>query len=210
MAMNFEQPEDIAGGGGNFVDKPGVYHMLVTDTDENPAKKDGSPLDAVKVSLSCLTGTNPEQKDRSFDLLMWAPEEGGGEMPNKIRSRFALATCLIGHHQPKQKTSVETSDAIGRQLVCKLRWRQKKDDVSGEWKDTDRLELSFADIWHVDDPEVAKTGIKLDQDSLAMIPAALRKPVTQAVKAGGNGVVTNPAAAVTSTRGGATVDLSSV
>jgi hypothetical protein len=100
-------------------------------------------------------------------------------------------------------------------VVVKLAYRQKKDEVTGQWVDTNRVDLHYSDIWHVDDAEVAKTGVVLDADSLKMIPAALRKavPVNGATVANGNGSVagavkTAPVNAVGSTRGG--VDLSNV
>jgi hypothetical protein len=105
------------------------------------------------------------------------------------------------------RVSVEPTDAVGRQLVCKLSWRQKKDEATGKWVDSDRVDLHYSDIWHVDDLDVAKiSGLTLDAASLAMIPVELRKPVTQV--ANGSGVATSAVAPVSSTRSG--VDLSAV
>jgi hypothetical protein len=210
MGLVIEQPEEL-NSGGNFVNKPGVYHMLVISVDENPAKDDGTPLDMLKVGLSCLTGTNPDQKDRSFELKLWHPKPSDtNDMAKKKQTRFCLATCLIGHHQPGARVSVEPTDAVGRQLVCKLSWQRvntKKQDDKGKdiWVDSDEyVELHYSDIWHVDDMDVAKiSGLTLDAASLAMIPSELRKPVTQAAAVG-----TSAVAPVSSTRSG--VDLSAV
>ena len=211
MAMIFEQPEELDKGGGNFVDKPCHCHMLVIEVDENPASKAGEPMDAVKVVLSCLASTDPSQKDRTFNLLMWAPDphdEKRAKRSSMTRYNFSAATCLIGHHDPGKVTSVETTDAVGRQVVCELGWKQTFNEDKKTFEDTDRIDLKFSNIWHVDDIKVGKiSGLKLDTDALAAIPPALRKPVTHSP--GGNGTVTRPAAAVTSARGGA-VDLSSV
>jgi len=210
MALVVEQPESIDGG-GNFINKPGVYHCVVTAVDENPAKEDGTPIDMLKVGVSCLTGTNPEQKDRTFELKLWHPKpDDKNDMAKKKQTRFCLATSLLGQHQPGQRATVEPCDALGRQLVLKLTWqRVKAKDKDGKdvWIDSDQyVDLHFADIWHIDDPEVAKTGVVLDAASLKMIPAALRKAVPVS---GGNGTVkTAPVGAVGSTRGG--VDLSNV
>lgn len=204
MGLVIEQPEEL-NSGGNFIDKPGVYHMLVVAVDENPAKDDGTPIDALQVSLSCLAGTDPSQKDRTFNMMLWHPKAGdSSDMPKKKQTRFCIATCLIGHHQPGVRVSVEPTDAVGRQLVCKLSWRQKKDEATGKWVDSDRVDLHYSDIWHVDDLDVAKiSGLTLDAASLAMIPVELRKPVTQAAT-----VATSAVAPVSSTRSG--VDLSAV
>lgn len=176
MGLVIEQPESMEGG-GNFIDKPGVYHMLVTAVDENPVDKDEDPLDGLKVTLAVLDGSNVEQKDRSIDLMLWKPTEKDS-MASKKQTAFCLATCLIGAHKPGQKTTVEPQDAVGRQVVAKLAWRQKKNDA-GKYEDTDRVDLNYSDIWHVDDPNVAKNKARMNQEALAMIPAALRKLTAQ-------------------------------
>jgi len=216
MAMEIEQPESLEGG-GNFVDQPGVYHMLVTDVDENPAKQDGSPLDATRVSLSVLAGPiNSNQKDRAFELMLWNPNSADDESKQnnakKLQTKFCLATCLIGHHQPGQRVTVEPTDAKGRQLAIRLSWKQEFNEVTKKWTDTDRVKVHFTDIWHVDDNEALKAGVNLDHSALAMIPTTLRKPVTNANgnQGNGNGHVTTAPAAGGSTRAAPAVDLSSI
>lgn len=210
MAMQVDQPESLDSG-GNFVDQPGTYHMLVTSVDENPAKQDGSPLDGVRVGLSVLSGPlNSNQKDRVFDLMMWNPKpEDTSDKSKKMQTRFCLATCLIGQHQPGQRVSVEPSEAVGRQLVIKMAWKQKKDDISGKWVDTDRIDVHFTDIWHVDDADALKAGVNLDHSALAMIPATLRKPVVT-TPMNGNAVTTAPVGGGSTRAAAGAVDLSAI
>ena len=204
MAMEIEQPESLEGTGGKFVDKPGTYHMLVTAVDENPATKDGNPIDALKVSLSVLDGTHADQKDRSFDLTLWNPKpEDTTDMSKKKQTRFCLATCLIGAHKPGEKTTVEPTDAVGRQLVAKLSFKQKKNEATGKWEDSDRVDLHYSDIWHVDDQEVAKNKVPLNKEALTLIASQLRKPLTNGAGSGSGATVhTSPAALVGAVRGG--------
>lgn len=213
MGLIVEQPDQL-GGGGNFIDKPGVYHLLVVGIDENPADKHGQPMDAeFKCSVSVLAGTNPEQKDRSTDITFWKSKEKGDQASKRI-TRFCLATCLIGQFQPGQKATVEPSDTVGRQIVAKFVWKQKLDPVTGKYVDTDRIDLHYSDIWHVDDPDVAKTGVVLDAACLANIPPELRKKQSSVADVV-NGTPADNAAAtaavnpVSSTRAGG-VDLSAV
>lgn len=204
MAMEIEQPESIEGG-GQFLEKAGTYHCLVTAVDENPTSKDGVLLSGIKVLLTVLAGTNADQKDKTFDLMLWNPKpEDQSDMPKKKQTRFCLATMIIPKHQPGQRTVVEPTDAVGRQLVAKFAAKQKKNDATGKWEDTDRLDLHFADIWHVDDEAVKSNNIPLDVKALALIPAALRKKPE-----GGSGAAgvtsklppkTGPVAPVQSTR----------
>lgn len=203
MALTVEQPDEL-GGGGNFIDKPGVYHLLVVAVDENPADKSGNPLDAeFKATVSVLAGTDPQQKDRSTDITFWKPKEKGDQASKRI-TRFCLATCLIGQFQPGGKATVEPSDAVGRQIVAKFGWKQKKDELTGKYVDSDRIDLHYSDIWHVDDPDVAKTGLVFDDACIAAIPVQLRKAVAKEAA-----VHTAPVGQVTSTRAGV-VDLSAV
>ena len=213
MALTFDQPESLEGG-GNFVDLPGTYHMLVTEVDENPSSKDGAPFSALKVSCSVLAGTDQSQKDRTFDMMLWHPEADDPVdcMARKKQARFCLATCLLGQHQPGQRVTVEPTDAVGRQFVVKLSRRQKKDATTGKYVENPegRVDVHYSDIWHVDDAEVRRNGVPLDQEALKLIPATLRKPVTNQpdVNNGNGSVKAAPVAPVTATRGG--VDLSGV
>jgi hypothetical protein len=200
MGLVIEQPESL-GGGGNFVDQIGVYHFLITDVDENPAKDDGSPLAGTRFSLSVLAGTRAEQVDRVFNLMLWNPKEKN-DMASKRLTAFFLATMQIGNHTPGQRTTVEPSDAIGRQIVAKLAWKQEKNQVTGKYEDTDRVDLSYSDIWHVDDPAVAKNKCPLNADAIATIPPVLRKAVATS-QPGGDQVKVSAAALVSGTRAGA-------
>jgi hypothetical protein len=179
MGMVVEQPETLEGTGGKYVDKPGLYHAVVIGVDENPASQAGEALNGVMVSVSILAGTNPDQKDKIIDIMMWNPrpddDDKAKDRARKVQTAFCLATCLIGQFQPGVKTTVEPTEAIGRQVVLKLRHRQKKDEATGKYVDTDRIELSFSDIYHIDHEWAGKNNVPLDANALGLIPASLRK-----------------------------------
>lgn len=201
MTLEIDQPESIEGG-GNFVDMPGIYHAAVTGVDESPVSNDGKPLSALKVTLSILAGTMPNQVGKAFDLTLWHPSaQDNSDMPKKKLTCFAIATNLLKEHVPGQRASVDPSQAIGQQLVLKLAPRRKKNEATGKWEDTDRLDLAYSDIWHVDDEAVRKNSVPLDQASLKLIPATLRK-ATQ--------VASSPAAATNAAAANSPVDLTSV
>jgi hypothetical protein len=181
VAMQVEQPESLQGTGGKYVDKPGLYHAVITGVDENPASKDGEPLNGVQFTVSILAGTSPDQKDKSLDIIMWNPrdtdEKKKQDDAKRVQTNFCLATCLIGHFEPGAKVSVEPTEAIGRQVVVKLRYKQKKNEQTGLYEDTNRIELSWSDIYHVDDPWVANNNVPMDSAALApnILPPSLRK-----------------------------------
>lgn len=203
--IDIEQPDDM-NSGGNFVSKPGFYHLVVFETEEHPASQDGRPLNGFQVTFSVLAGTHADQVDKSIDIMFWSPDptEPTKTMPKKRQAAFCLATGLIDEFQPGVRKQVNLSDAKGRQCCAKLAFKQKKNEATGKWEDTDRLDISFADIWHVDAEEVAKNNVPLQMLAIGNIDAALRK-----VKAGTSGSQPGTVAAgTTSTR--KAVDLADV
>ena len=191
MAMTVEQPESLEGGGGKYLDKAGLYHFVVTGVDENPADKNSKPMDAVKVNCTVLAGTNPEQKDRTIDIILWNPSPDDSnekriQRRKQAQTAFCLATCLIGHFQPGVKVSVEPKDAIGRQVVAKIVHAQKKNEQTGEYEDTKFFELCFSDIYHVDHEWVKKNNVPLDQAAIACIHKSLRKLPPASILDGGS------------------------
>ena len=197
MGWDIEQPESL-NGGGKYVSKPGIYHMLITAVNENPVGEDEKPLDGTEVSVIVLGGTNPDQEGKQLDVLFWKPKERD-DMASKRQTCFAIATCLIGHHQPGEKVKVNPQDTVGRQVVMKLSPKRMKNKQTGEYEDTKFMDLHYSDIWHVDNTEVKKNNVPLHQESLAAIPAVLRKPVTDVAAATAAPSV-SPAALVTGTR----------
>lgn len=172
--LEFDQPESM-GPTSQYVDKPGIYHCLVTHVDENPTTRDGRPKNSLDVTFTVLCGTNADQADKVLDVSFWLPgPDDSSEMPRRRLSAFCLATNLISEHQPGGKASVEPSEAVGQQCVCKFAWKQRKNEATGQWEDGDRLYLAYSDIWHVDNEQVAKNSVPLDENALTMIPDKFR------------------------------------
>jgi len=177
MSFEFEQPESIENSAGGWMTKEGLYHFIVNDINENPATKDHKPIsNALGVKLEVLAGTNPDQVGKSIDLLFYKgrPEDKDkGEFAKKKLMRFFMAINLLKQHQPGAKVKIETSDGVGQQLCAKLSYRESKD---GSKK---FLDISFADIWHVDDSEAK--DIPKDPEALGLIDASNRKNQQQEV-----------------------------
>ncbi len=121
MAIEVEQPESLEDG-GSFLEKAGTYHLVVTAADEMPTNKDGALLSASKFTLAVLDGTNKDQKEKTFDLMLWNPKKGDtSDMPKKRQTKFFLAIGLIGQHKPGERVVIDASDAVGHQLSRSLR-----------------------------------------------------------------------------------------
>lgn len=168
--FELDQPESVATSGGNYLALPGSYHLMVTAIEDNPTKKDGSPLDAVRVQCNVLAGTTEGCAGSIYELLLWKPtlkSKNNGEWQKKILARFFLAVNVMRQHQAGQRVAIDTTKAIGQQFVAKLALKDKENS------DEKRLELNFADIYHIDDPAVER--VPKDLQSLALITKENRK-----------------------------------
>lgn len=171
MAFEMEMPESTDTGGA-YLEKPGTYHLAVVNVDENPIDKQGSLLSGFKIEASVLGGTTEGQQNRTVELMFWNPkptDKNNGEMAKKKQARFVMAVGLLdGARKPGEKVTIDLQQAKGRQLVATLDHRDDKKDSSKKY-----LDLHFADIWHVDDPEVKDVPKHLD--ALKLLPASLRR-----------------------------------
>ena len=173
MALRHNAGGDVSTG-GNWMSEPGIYHMLVVESTENPTRRDGSPISEAicRVTLSCLAGTVDGQRDKGFDLTFWHGKPGDEKnqaYATKRLDRFFLATGLMTRAEIEQKVSkdIELADANGRQLVLEL---EERESATGK----KFLDLKFAEIYHVDDPAVA--SVPKDAAALKLISASLRWP----------------------------------
>lgn len=174
MALRHNAGGDVSTG-GNWMSEPGIYHMLVVESTEQPTKRDGSPISEAicRVTLSCLAGTVDGQRDNGFDLTFWHGKPGDEKSQayaTKRLDRFFLATGLMTRAEIEQKVlkDIELADANGRQLVLELEERESA--TTGK----KFLDLKFAEIYHVDDPAVA--SVPKDAAALKLIAPSLRWP----------------------------------
>lgn len=179
MALDFDAPETVDTGGGNWLKEPGTYHAIVTGQKENPVSKDGVGLDAIEVTLQILAGTVDGQKDRTVDVKFWNPKlngKDGGLFARQKQARLYIATGLMDESKLGQGVRINLADAVARQVVLTL-------DHSDEEKKY--LELSYANIWHIDDPDAA--GFPKCAEHLKLIPADQRRKPDSFNKSNGNG-----------------------
>jgi len=169
--FELECPEDIDGQ-SNFLTEPGTYHAVVIAVDEAPTSKAGVLLEGFRVEFAVLDGTVAGQKDKQFDIMFFKPkltDKNGGEFAKRKQARFAIATGILPRAEPGKRVTVDLQQANGRQLVVEL--EHQKDMTTGE--PTKFLQLAWANIYHVDDPAVAK--VPKDATALSLLPDELRK-----------------------------------
>jgi hypothetical protein len=180
----FDAPAS-ADAGGSFLTTPGWYHFLIIEMNDSPKKSDGGLLDGFKVTANVLDGSprtddgkQCSEVEKHCGIMFFSPSmsaKDGGEFARKKIARFFLATNLMKPDQLGSKVDVNLQDAIGEQFVAKI-------DIT---EDGRYCELSFAEIYHVDDTKVK--DIPKSANEIAQIPSAHRltngKPATPKRKA---------------------------
>jgi hypothetical protein len=169
MSFNYETGGDVTTG-STWLDQPGTYHLNIVDVDESPTNKDGRLIDNAAFRIACTVGdgTVRDQTDKTIDICFFHPkstDKNGGAMAKKKLDRFFLAVGLLTEKQirDKEQVSIDLQEANGRQFVAKL---------DKEKEDAKFLSLSFADIFHVDDPAVA--AVPKYKGLLSLIAPSLR------------------------------------
>lgn len=193
MALTFDMPEDI-GGGGNFLREPGRYHFAVIETDENPSKKSGEPIDGFKIAAEVQQG---DEQGKHFDFVFHNPKptsrDGGAFSKRKIGACMIALGFATPENMGKGMT-IELSDAVDRQFFAEVGF-EKNEDGGDKVDDQGRkfLQLVWSNIYHVDDP--AAKDFSRNEAALKLLPKSHR--VTDPTffdrirgkKTGGNGSV---------------------
>jgi hypothetical protein len=170
----FELEENYDDPTSKWLSMEGTYHLYINKYMENVTNKDGEPMNCFCIEVEAMDGTARQdgkflQAGRTKELNFFWPgddtsDKGRAMMMKKI-SRLYLATGLVPPGT-KGKVSVDREDMQGRQFIAKLVYEDDEAKSKG-W-----LQISYADVYHVDDPEVAT--IPKQAELLAEIPKELR------------------------------------
>lgn len=186
MSFTMEAPESVETG-GSFLEQPGTYHFAVLDVDEQPQSKSGQLIDGFRVTAEVLAGTVDGQEGRQVDLIFFNPkltDKNNGEFAKKRQWRFGMAVCLVGGpKKPGEQATVNLQDAKGRQFIATVAYDDR--DTSGR----KFLQLNFADIWHVDDPQAPR--FRLNEAALAWLPKEMRRDPSFFKQMSSNGKTAN-------------------
>lgn len=176
MGMSFEAPATIEGGGG-FLEEAGQYHVVINEVLEGQSSK-GTPIDGITVTFEVLAGTVKGQESKTRQESLFAPSlkdvereqrDGSPCMARKKLGALLIATNLMDPANLGKAINFEPSEMVGRQIVIKFE-KQKEQDGEGKYTvETKYLQISYSDIFHVDDPAVA--AVPKNADTLSLIPA---------------------------------------
>lgn len=171
--VEVEMPDTVENTGGAFLKEKGVYHVAVIEVTETPTKKNGELIGdaAFGVEVEVLAG--PQAKKQK-DVIFFNPDPSkpkdstGYQLSLRKIRRFLEATCVVAERVPGGNTyTVDPTKAMGRQLIMEF------DNDSREGKEKN-LQLAWANIWHVDDPDTA-AKCERSQEHLKLLPASLRR-----------------------------------
>lgn len=167
MAFKWDTGEDFSSG-STYLSEPGLYHLVVTGVDESPRKANGELIHNAAFSVTCsvVAGSVSGQEDKTVSLTFFAPNLSGkdqGKFARKKIDRFLLAVNLLRKDQAGAKgVEIDLQKAQGQQFLAKL----EKDDQDKY------MQIAFADIFHVDDPDAA--GFPKQAEAIGLIDPANR------------------------------------
>lgn len=161
-------------GGGDFLNTPGTYHLLIDRIRVGLNTRD-EPLDGSTVEYTVLDGDVQGQSGKKGHVTLWdikmdKPIEDQGVTVRCLTNFFLAANVL----QPKdlgEEVDIKPEESESQQVVMKLQYAQKKEN--GQYvEDRKFLRINFSDIFHVDDPAVA--NVPKDANALKVIDPKYR------------------------------------
>lgn len=157
---------DIASGDENRLETEGVFHFYVEDIKNGEMMYKDTAIDGFSVKLKVLEG---ECKDQELGLTFYssADSEKGTVWAHKKINAFFIATNVMSLEQckPGEKVTLDEQSARSQQLIAEVRKNDKG-----------YLQLHFANVYHVDDPSVAKVPKNADALKVLDTVPGLRKP----------------------------------
>ena len=168
MSRNFKASSDL-GGESSAIKQPGTYHCQVTHAADGESTR-GKPITGVSAILSVLAGTVEGQVEKEFHLHLYDPDlqksPSSQEWCQKKQTAYGVAINQIDPSKLGEEMNVDFGSAAeGQQLVITLEENEYQGNV--------KLEVSYANIFHVDDPRAA--GFPKSSEALELLPAELRK-----------------------------------
>lgn len=170
MSFDFDAPNDV-GGSGKFLSEPGTYHFTVLAIHDGTLS-DGKPMKGggFTAGLAVLTGTVDGQKEKEINLAFFNGKldaKDQGEFARKKQAAFLIATGLLAPSDlGKKGLKIDLQDAVNRQLIATL-----EVDESSEKK---YLQLSYANVYHIDDPRAK--NFPRSVEAVSLVPKEQRKP----------------------------------
>lgn len=179
MAFSFTAPETTQGEGGGLT-TPGTFHCVINDVVEGQTSQ-GKPIDGITVTFEVLAGTVDGQAGKTRTETLFAPsikdeereqKSGSPSMARKKLAALFIASNVMDPTKLGQAVNVDVAMMVGQQVVIAFERQMEKDGNGKYTVETQYIQISYADIFHVDDPDVK--DVPKNEDALSLIPAAKR------------------------------------
>lgn len=174
MSFSFDAPETTTGEGGG-INEPGTYHVVINDVREGETSQ-GKPIDGLTIMVEVLAGTVNGQANKTRSEALFTPsmkdierETQSGE-PGMARKKLAalfIATNIMDPNQLGKSVSVDTAKMVGQQCVITFAHQMERDGEGKYTIATKYIQISYSDIFHVDDPAVK--DVPKNPEALALI-----------------------------------------
>lgn len=182
MGFAFDAPETTQGEGGGLT-TPGTYHLVINEVREGESST-GKPIDGLTITVEVLAGTTEGQAGKTRSESLFLPslkdlekEEKNNGAPCMARKKLAalfIATNAMKPEQLGKPVNVDAAAMVGQQCVIKFE-QQMEQGGDGKYDvPTQYIQISYSDIFHVDDPDVA--AVPKNAEALSLIPFEGRHP----------------------------------
>lgn len=162
--VTFETSEEITGGQGGFVDAEGTFHFNGVSFHINE-KPDGKSYKGWTLLARVVGGTDETQVGKQMTIYMGDKKPNGSETFWKdLRTRVLVACGFMKIEAMGKPVSFNPKEPGVFQFVAKVKANQDGDRTF--------YGMSYMDIYHVDDPEVAE--VPKDAESLSFIDQSRR------------------------------------
>lgn len=179
--MKMNAPTTTQGEGG-ALSEPGTYHVIINKVIEGESST-GKAIDGITIEVEVMAGTTSGMEGKTRKESLFVPSmkdeerEAQTGQPSMARKKLAalyIATNQMTPDQLGQPIDVDDMAMIGEQCVIKFD-RQMEQDGEGKYTvETKYIQISYSDIFHVDDPQIA--AVPKNADALGLIDKSHRHP----------------------------------
>jgi hypothetical protein len=148
---------------GGYLSEPGIYHVVINNVLVGESSK-GKSIDGITITVEVFAGTVDGQVGKTKSESLFAPSQKDVEKEEKTgcisisREKIINLYLATGLMQPSElgaNINPDDSKMIGSQAIMKFVEQKELDEHGHRTISTGNLQLSYADIFHVDDPEVS-------------------------------------------------------
>lgn len=174
--MKLDLPEDVYTE-SQYLKAIGYFHFVILQVLEGKSDR-GTDVNGFSLVSQVLAGEDPSGVDKNHSEVVFYPDmtksDDKIEQANRRIAAALIATNLATPEMlGKKGVEFDLQKMVGQQYVAKIVKKMNRDDKTGKYTvDTNFVQVSYNDFFHVDDPRVANVP-KLE-DALKM-PTVVRR-----------------------------------